>query len=127
MLAAADVSLITLNVDAALSSMPSKIFNVMASARPVLAIVPLESELARIVEDAGCGWSVPPGSSVELAVAIVQLFARECTFLIQMGQNGRAHLEKYYSRSHCVDAYEKMLITMYDRIQWKSADMEEVL
>jgi colanic acid biosynthesis glycosyl transferase WcaI len=127
MLAAADVNLVTLNADAALSSMPSKIFNVMASARPVLAIAPLESELVRIVEDAGCGWSVSPGSSVELAVAIIQLFARECTFLVQMGQNGRAHLEKYYSRNHCVDMYEKMLIAMCDHIQWKPADMGEAL
>ena len=41
MLAAADVGLVTLNHSSASSSLPSKIFNVMASARPILAVAPL--------------------------------------------------------------------------------------
>jgi len=49
MLAAADVSLVTLNTDAVLSSMPSKIFNIMASARPILAVSPPGSEIVQIV------------------------------------------------------------------------------
>lgn len=120
MLATADLSLVTLNAGSALSSMPSKIFNVMASARPILAVTPPGSEIMQIIEEAGCGWNVPPGSPEKLAEAIVQLKANESA-LIQMGQNGRACLEKNYSRNHCVDAYEKMLITLYDRTQLKTA------
>jgi colanic acid biosynthesis glycosyl transferase WcaI len=108
MLAAADLSLVTLNAGAALSSMPSKIFNVMASARPILAITTPGSEIMQIIEAAGCGWNVPPGSPDKLAEAILKLKDREPE-LLQMGQNGRACLEKNYSRSYCVDAYEKML------------------
>lgn len=114
MLAAADVSLVTLNADAALSSMPSKIFNVMASARPILAVAPRESEIAQIVADAACGQNVAPGSPEELAKVIVEMKARESD-IVQMGQNGRACLEKNYSRQHCVDAYEKMLAAMCAR------------
>jgi len=113
MLAAADISLVTLNADSALSSLPSKIFNHMASARPILAVTPPESEIAQIIAEASCGWNVPPESPVKLAEAIVQLKARE-QILIQVGQNGRACLEKNYSRNHCVDAYEKMLINICD-------------
>ncbi len=72
MLAAADISLVTLNAGAALSSLPSKVFNVMASARPILAVAPAESELAQIVKKAGCGWIVPPGFPQELATNITQ-------------------------------------------------------
>ena len=108
MLAAADLGLVTLNASAALSSLPSKIFNVMASARPILAVSPPESEIMQIVEEAGCGWNVPPQSPEKLAEVIIQLQGRESR-LIQAGQNGRACLEKNYSRTHCVDAYEKML------------------
>ena len=114
MLAAADISLVTLNADSALSSMPSKIFNHMASARPILAVTPPESEIAQIIAEANCGWNVPPESPRKLAEAIVQLKDRETT-LIQMGQNGRVCLEKNYSRNHCVDAYEKMLINICDQ------------
>ena len=126
MLAAADVILVTLNNGAAFSSLPSKIFNGMASARPILAVAPPGSELAHIVTEAGCGWVVPPGSPLGLAMTIVQIIGQE-PFLIQMGQNGRAHLEKYYSRTYCVDTYEKMLIALCSRMQWKPANVREVL
>jgi colanic acid biosynthesis glycosyl transferase WcaI len=111
MLAAADISLVTLNPGAALSSLPSKVFNVMASARPILAVAPPESELAQIVKRADCGWVVPPGLARELATNIVQLIDQNSA-RTQMGQNGRVHLERYYSRSRCVDVYEKMLIDL---------------
>jgi colanic acid biosynthesis glycosyl transferase WcaI len=111
MLATADLSLVTLNAGAALYSLPCKIFSVMASARPILAVTPPGSEIMQIIEDAGCGWNVPPQSPGKLAEAILLLKDRESE-LIQMGQNGRACLEKNYSRKQCVDAYEKMLITL---------------
>ena len=119
MLAAADLGLVTLNAGAAFSSLPSKIFNVMASARPILAVTPPGSEIMQIVEEAGCGWNVPPASPEKLAEAIVQLKDRESA-VIQMGQNGRACLEKNYSRNHCVDDYEIMLTALCDRTQLKT-------
>jgi colanic acid biosynthesis glycosyl transferase WcaI len=120
MLAAADLSLVTLNTGAALSSMPSKIFNVMASARPILAVTPPGSEIMQIVEETGCGWNVPPALPQKLAEAILQLKVKKCE-LVQMGQNGRACLEKNYSRTQCVKAYEKMLIAVCDQAQLKAA------
>jgi colanic acid biosynthesis glycosyl transferase WcaI len=126
MLAAADISLVTLNEGAALSSLPSKIFNVMASGRPILAVAPLESEIAHIVREAGCGWIVRPGSSVEIAATILESKSREAA-LIQMGQYGRAYLEKYHSRSGCVDAYEKMLMHLREHVPRTPADQVETL
>jgi colanic acid biosynthesis glycosyl transferase WcaI len=108
MLAAADLSLVTLNEGAALSSLPSKIFNVMASARPILAVTPPGSEIMQIVEEAACGWNVSPGSPLKLAESILQLKGLEAA-LIQMGKNGRACLEKNYTRDHCIEKYERML------------------
>jgi colanic acid biosynthesis glycosyl transferase WcaI len=126
MLAAADLSLVTLNDGAALSSLPSKIFNVMASARPILAVAPPESEIAHIVREAGCGWIIPPGSPVELAAKIVQSLEQEPA-LLELGQKGRIHLEKYYSRKSCVDAYEKMLIALCDGARQNPVDAVQAL
>ena len=109
MLAAADLNLVTLNVGSSISSLPSKIFNGMASARPILTVASPESQLAEIVQKAECGWTVPPGEPIELASSVVRLMGQQSA-LEQMGQNGRAYLEKYYSRNQCVDAYEKMLL-----------------
>jgi colanic acid biosynthesis glycosyl transferase WcaI len=113
MLAAADISLVTLNEGAALSSLPSKIFNVMASGRPILAVAPLESEIAHIVREADCGWIVRPGASGEIAARVADSKDRESA-RIQMGLSGRAYLEKHHSRSRCVDAYEEMLLQLCD-------------
>lgn len=126
MLAAADIGLVTLNESASLSSLPSKIFNVMASARPILAVSPPGSEMTQIVDAAGCGWNVPPGSPERLAETIIQLKERE-TDLTQMGKNGRTCLEKNYSRNRCVDAYEKMLTEMDEQARRKAAYAGEIL
>jgi len=108
MLAAADIGLVTLNADAMFSSLPSKIFNVMASARPILAISPPESEIARIIKESGCGQNVSPGSPEKLAEAIIALKTDEAA-LIKMGKNGRSCLEEHYTRDRCINAHEMML------------------
>jgi colanic acid biosynthesis glycosyl transferase WcaI len=117
MLAAADIHLVTLNAGAALSSMPHKVFSSMASARPILTVAPLHSELSAIVAEAECGWTVLPGEPTELAQIVSHLKCLEPAILWRKGQNGRAYLEKNHSRRHCVDAYEKMLITAWNRFQ----------
>lgn len=126
MLAAADISLVTLNASAAFSSLPSKVFNIMASGRPILTVAPCESELARVVREAECGWIVPPGSPGTLATTIAQSLDRGQE-LIQMGQNGRAHLEKYYSRNCCVERYEKMLLNVCRLFPRKPANVRGML
>lgn len=114
MLAAADLGLVTLNAGAALSSLPSKVFNVMASARPVLAVTPPGSELMQIVTESGCGWSVPPGAPTALAETILQIQAHSAA-LVQAGRNGRACLEERYSRRRCVDAHEQMFLALHGK------------
>jgi colanic acid biosynthesis glycosyl transferase WcaI len=114
MLAAADVGVVTLNAGAMFSSLPSKIFNHMASARPILSISPAESEQARIVQEADCGRNAIPGSPEQLAAVIGWLKAGG-EALTQMGQHGRSYFEKYHTRDRCVDLYESMFLSLCDR------------
>jgi colanic acid biosynthesis glycosyl transferase WcaI len=107
-LAAADLNLVTLNQNSSLTSLPSKIFNIMASARPILVIAPLESEIAHLVEAGNCGIVIPPGQTESLAKAILTSRKME-NRLNEMGQNGRNLLMKKYSRVRCVDMHENML------------------
>ncbi len=108
MLAAADLSLVTINPEAALSSLPSKIFNVMASARPVMGISPSGSELAHIIQESGCGWNVFPGDWKQLAETIINIRNDQDSLTLR-GNLGREYLEAKYTRQRCVDAHEKML------------------
>jgi colanic acid biosynthesis glycosyl transferase WcaI len=111
MLAAADLSLVTLNRDSSRTSLPSKTFNIMASGRPILAVTPADSEIARLVQEARCGVNVPPECPEPLAQTILDL-QRHADRLPQMGQNGRTELETRFARTRCVDDYEQMLLSL---------------
>jgi colanic acid biosynthesis glycosyl transferase WcaI len=111
LLAAADLSLVTLNRSSSRTSLPSKSFSIMASARPILAISPANSELAALVQELGCGVNVPPEHPELLAVTILKL-KQQNEELAAMGKNGRIQLENKYSRARCVNEYETMLLEL---------------
>jgi colanic acid biosynthesis glycosyl transferase WcaI len=107
-LASADLGLVTLNQDSSVSSLPSKVFNLMASARPILSISPPESELASLINSSGCGINVPV-SKPDLLAEKIRILEQEPCSLEQMGRRGRALLEQRFSRQFCIDQYETML------------------
>jgi colanic acid biosynthesis glycosyl transferase WcaI len=111
MLASADIGLVTLNGKSSLSSLPSKVFNLMASARPILAVAPKKSELAQLISEARCGDTVSLQSPGDLAQAIVDL-KRDEERLTQMGQDGRSQLMEKFSRDRCIEMHERMLQTL---------------
>lgn len=108
MLAASDIGIVTMSQDAYFASLPSKIFNIMASNRAILAVTPLDSEVATIIRESNCGVVVPPGHPAELAKMIIELKSNKDQLDI-MGQNGRALVEKKYSRQRCVELYNQDL------------------
>jgi len=114
MMAAADVGVVTLNHNSSVTSLPSKTFNIMASARPILSVTPHGSEIAEIVRDAECGVNVLPDQPMLVAEAILRMMHQPAQ-IARMGQNGRSQLENRFSRSHCVVAYEQMLRDVYER------------
>jgi colanic acid biosynthesis glycosyl transferase WcaI len=112
MMAAADVSLVTLNPDSAQTSLPCKTFNIMASARPIVAVTPPGSEIAQLVESVDCGINVPSGQPEVLAKAILEM-KDQPERLQQMGEKGRSELETHYSRAHCVSRTEQALLSLH--------------
>ena len=103
-LGAADVSLVTLREGLAGLSVPSKTYTIMASGRPVLFIGDTKSDIARIVDENGCGAVVPAGES-ELAARIIRDWATNKTKLDGMKAASRIAFEKYFERQQAVDAY----------------------
>ena len=108
MLASADIGLVTLNVESSPYSLPSKIFNIMASGRPILAITPPMSEVAKLLETSQCGVNVQPGDPDRLAQKILELKSQSL-LLQRWGENGRSIVLENYSRKKCVDLYESTL------------------
>src|SRR5262249_22780285 len=72
LLAASDVMLVTLKrADTFKTVLPSKMFEAMAAARPILLAV--EGEAQAVLERSGGGLAVPPGDAEALAAAIERL------------------------------------------------------
>ena len=107
-MAAADVSLVTLNPNSASFSMPNKVFNIMASKRPILAVTPAESEVDKLIRIWKCGENVPVGQAEVLAETIIR-FSKDTSYLEKLGENGRQALEGNFSRQHCVNIFEQTL------------------
>ena len=116
-LAASDLSLVTLKKDMGRVSVPSKIYSYMASARAILACVPASSEAKRLIEESGCGVWVPPDAQQALAQAIVEM-SRDPSLLELMGQRGRQYAMKHCSRSAALAAYHRLL---HDLVQSPSS------
>jgi glycosyltransferase involved in cell wall biosynthesis len=74
---------------------PSKLFDSMACAKPVLLSV--DGEAREILDAAGAGVFVEPGSAAALASAIREL-AADPARLAAMGARGRAFVQQHYQR-----------------------------
>lgn len=95
--AAADICLAPLKkLEVFLTNIPSKIFEIMACARPVL--LGAEGQARRVLEAAGAGIALPPEDPDALAAAIAQLADRP-ELCRRYGENGRRHVEAEYDRA----------------------------
>ena len=90
-----DVSLVTLKQGLAGLAVPSKLYGVLAAAKPVIVIGPAECEAARLVEEERCGAIVRPGDSQRLAELLVQL-RDDPGRCAAYGGNARAVFERSY-------------------------------
>ena len=88
-------------------TIPSKLFEILACCRPVLAC--LDGEGRRIVEGSGGGWVVPPGEPESLAGAIRTVMAEDPGVLREMGLRGREYVGREYSRTAIADRYLDLL------------------
>ncbi len=106
--ASCDLSLVPLIGAAAAEAIPSKVARIMACASPVLPLAPRESDLANLVEQAGCGVLVEPGDAHALAAAIRRVRSDESARRA-MGARGRAYAQSRLSRTATADAYDQLL------------------
>ena len=93
---------------------PSKIYTIMACARPVLVSADADSELKWLVETAACGRVVPPDDPPAYLTAIRCAFA-EREALRSEGERGRAYVEQSYSKEAVGKSYDELLRLLVGR------------
>lgn len=88
--------------------LPSKLYGIMAAARPILFVGDPQGESARIVADAGCGQAVRTGDSDALAGAIAGL-AGDPQRCAGLGRDGRAAFEARYTMEKALGTWRETL------------------
>lgn len=104
-LAAADVHVIPLRKGLAWSSVPSKLYKILAVERPVIASVDEGTEVGRVVVDAGAGYSVPPDNPAPLVEALRTMLDSPDR-MVEMGTKGRAWVEEWTTPRKAAQQYE---------------------
>jgi putative colanic acid biosynthesis glycosyltransferase WcaI len=106
--AASDVQVSLYKNGAANDSFPSKIYEIMASGRPLLASSDGDSGIASLVKTAACGLCVKPGETERLAEAILDLYHNPA-LRETMGRRGRRYAEENHSKQVVIDRYHELL------------------
>jgi glycosyltransferase involved in cell wall biosynthesis len=107
----ADAHLVTLQPSWSGIAVPSKIFGILASARPAAMVGPEDSEVARIIAESGAGRVIIPGGSGSAAdlIEFIETLRRDPGMREEMGQRGRRALEKTYTLDAGLDRWEVAL------------------
>lgn len=106
--ASADVCLVPQTAETGYDAVPSKVYRIMASARPVLAVTVADSDLARLVEEAHCGAVVLPGDARQLADVVLCAYQDRDSWL-RKGLAGREHVVMHYSRLGVTERYHSLV------------------
>jgi colanic acid biosynthesis glycosyl transferase WcaI len=110
-LSAADVHVVGLASGLAGYVVPSRLYGILAVARPVIVAADEESETAQVVQQVGCGIVVPPGRPELLARAIRDAHDGKYD-LAAMGALGREWVEREADRSVAVRRYRDLLLEL---------------
>ena len=108
-LAAANIGLIMQKRNVTIYNMPSKTPVWLASGRPIIASVPLNSPAARAIQQSQGGIIVSPEEPDSLAQAILDLYTNPYK-AERLGQQGRQFAVDYYSLEQALNQYEALFL-----------------
>lgn len=111
---ACDVAINTLCSGMSGISVPSRTYNAMAAAKPLLAVCDDDSELAAIVKEEDIGWVVPPGHP-DLIVSALREGKANRDRLQSMGVRARKAVETKYTRKHVLQVYRDVIEDLSER------------
>lgn len=107
---ACDVTVVSLAAGMAGVSVPSRMYNILAAGKPIIAVADAESELSQVVREERVGWVVPPGRPDMILQAILEA-QRSPELIGAMRVRARGAAERY-TQLHAVAAYRTMIDTL---------------
>jgi len=107
-MAAADLHLVSLRPELEGLVVPSKFYGIAAAARPVGFVGDGEGELARLINENDCGFTVPTGRGDVLADCI-EAMSRNAELARSQGTRARWLLERRFSRAAAHEHWHQLL------------------
>lgn len=105
---ASDICLVPQASETGCEAVPSKVYRIMACARPVLASTDLNSDLAHLVSEVGCGVVVQSGRPQALAETVLDAFHNQASWQ-KMGRIGCKYVIENYARSVITGRYHALI------------------
>ena len=107
-LGVADLHLVSLNPKLEGLIVPSKFYGIAAAGRPTIFIGAVGGEIARLIDQAGCGFAVAPGDVKALVDRILQL-AGNPELCRRLGARARAAFEERWDKGSAVEQWQQLL------------------
>ena len=107
-LASADVHLVTLRPEMVGLLVPSKIYGILAAARPTIYVGPQSGEIHDILRDGRCGVTVRNGD-VDALVAAIRDYACDLRRRDDEGRNARAYFESRFTKAKSLAALQRIV------------------
>ena len=104
---AGDVSLISLRKSLDGCIVPSKLYGIMAAARPIIFVGSSESDIARIILRARCGFQVEEGDVDAFVKKVLDLYHNP-ELAIDLGKKGHAYFLEHFERKRSTDMYQHL-------------------
>ena len=96
-------------------SVPSKLYGVMATGKPVLGVLDKGSEARIIVDECNCGVCTEPGNYDGIYNKI-QYILNNKEKVKDLGQNGRKYLEKNLTKDVSINKYKNTILSLDSKI-----------
>ena len=110
--ASADISIASLRKNISHLAFPSKIYSILSSGRPIIAMVDKGSEIWEFIEESKGGICVEAEDSKNLAKKIMFLYDNSL-LRKRMGENGRKFMKEKFSKEVFINQYKNLFDKIY--------------
>ena len=86
-------------------SCPSKLYGILATAKPALAVLEDGTEAKNIIEQTKCGFAASPKEYEKIAELIEKFIATEKSELIEMGTRGYNYMKQNLTKDISIEKY----------------------
>lgn len=107
----ADIHFIVINKEMEQEGFPSKVYTIMACAKPIIVVTGESTPLYNFLKDKNCSELITNNRNVNFTDAIRKL-AVDKELRVRLGVNGYEEIIKYYSKKVVVSKYANLLKTL---------------